>query len=136
VDESRALGQATFHLLLYLAQRLIDAGVGLALEGNFYRGYSEPELKPIVDRARAVLIQCHATPEVSVRRFRERAERGERHSVHLDGDRAFTAGIYTEEAWDRLAKPLDLKIPMLVLDTTDRFVDDIGRVLAFVRANS
>jgi len=135
VEESKALGAATFHLLFHLARRGISADVNLALEGNFYRGHAEPELSPALSCARAVLIHCYADPEVSVRRFRERAKRGERHPVHFDAELPFANGRFMDDDWERMAKPLDLDVPTLTVDTSEAYVDDIQPILDFIQAN-
>lgn len=134
--ESQALGQATFHLLFHLARRLIRAHVSLLLEGAFYRGFSEAEFPSMIGEARAVLIHCYATQEVAVRRYRARVERGERHQVHFDTEQPFAAGGVPDEIWDRLAKPLDLGIPTLILDTTSDYVADLEPILRFIRSET
>lgn len=134
LSESQALGATTFNLLFHLARQLTESGVSLVLEGPFYRGYAEANLAPAVERARAVLIHCFAQREVCVARFRERYAGGQRHPVHFDGEQPLSVGGLTNEAWERLAKPLDLRIPTLVLDTSPGYVTDLSAVLAFVRS--
>jgi predicted kinase len=127
------LGLASFWLLHQVAGRLLDApaGVrGLVLESNFRRGQSEPDLAALVTRARAVLIHCHGDPQVIVRRYGERAERGERHPGHHDLQlvdavrEALASGEY---------EPLALAVPTLRVDTTDGYTPALEDVLAFIR---
>jgi len=134
LSESQALGLATFKLLFHLARQLAESGVSLALEGAFYRGYAETDLAPVVARARSVLIHCCAQREVCVARFRERHAGGQRHPVHFDSEQPLAVGGLTDEAWERLAEPLDLKIPTLVIDTTRGYVTDLDAILAFIRS--
>jgi predicted kinase len=115
---SQRLGMASFQLLRRMATVLLDASAsvaGLVLESNFRRGLSEPDLVPLTRRARAVLVHCEGDPDVIVRRYRERAERGERHPGHHDLEvipelrAALAGGAY---------EPLNLDVPLLRVDTT------------------
>ena len=116
-ETSRQLGRASHHLTVRVAERLLEAPRcgGLVLESNFRRGLSEPDLAPLAERSRAVLLHCEGDPDAIVRRYRERAERGERHPGHHDlavADAvasALTTGEY---------EPLALPIPTLRVDTT------------------
>jgi hypothetical protein len=132
-EESRRLGLASHRLLVRVAQRLLAAPrcAGLVVESNFRRRLSEKDLAPLAERARAVLLHCEGDPEVIVRRYRERAERGERHSGHHDlaAVDAVAAALTTGEY-----EPLALKIPTLRIDTTtrERYVPSFDDVLAFV----
>jgi hypothetical protein len=62
-----------------------------------------------------MLIHCQGDPEVIVRRYRERAERGERHPGHHDLQLVKTVGqaLSTGEY-----EPVDLNVPTLRVDTT------------------
>lgn len=116
-ETSRRLGLASHHLIVRVAERLLAASRvgGLVLESNFRRGLSEKDLATLTQRARAVLLHCEGDPQVIVRRYRERAERGERHPGHHDlavvdaVATALTTGEY---------EPLDLPVPTLQIDTT------------------
>jgi len=135
LSDSQRLGDATFHLLFHLANHAIRSGVSLLIESPFYRGFHEAELAPMVGRSRAVLIHCYSPQDVAARRFRARAERGERHPVHFDKEQPFALLGNPEEDWDQRARPLDLDIPTLVLDTTEGYVDDIAPGLEFIRSS-
>jgi predicted kinase len=112
---SQQLGLASFRLIHHVAARLLDAGTGLVLESNFRRGLSEPDVGRLTCRAQAVLVHCEGDPRVIVRRYRERAERGERHPGHHDLElvdavaAALASGVY---------EPLDLDVPIVRVDTT------------------
>src|SRR5690348_10076935 len=78
-EQDRALLQPMFAIYYGVLDQLLRASVSVVTESNFHRGVAEPELRPCVARARTVLIHCQTTRDVSVRRFIERLERGERH---------------------------------------------------------
>lgn len=112
---SALLGDAAYALLYRVAGRLLDAGVGSVLESNFYRGWAEPALGPLVARATAVQIHCGGDAATIIQRFAERAERGQRHAGHAD--RAALPRLREYLATGR-CEPLDLGVPTLCVDTT------------------
>jgi predicted kinase len=117
-ETSHEYGAAAYKILAILQQQLVKAGVGAVLESNFLRGVSENDLLPILPKSRSVAIYCETTVEESLRRFKERAQNGDRHPGHHDDEpekledleRDLRSGCYD---------PLDLDIPYLVVDTTD-----------------
>ena len=116
VPASMLLGAGSVAVLYLVARQLLEAGVGLIIESNFRRGLSETELLPLLAWSDPALIHCTASPKLIQRRYAERHARGERHAAHLDADRA--AGLAVDLADERF-EPLNLAIPMLVVDTTD-----------------
>ncbi len=132
------LGNAAYALLYMVARRLVDAGVGMVLESNFYRGFSERELAPVVARTRAVQVHCGGDAEVIVPRYRARAERGERHAGH--DDLAAIPRLQDHLATGR-CEPLDLAIPTLRVNTTMahtviQYAPAFDDILAFITADA
>jgi predicted kinase len=127
---SKRLGAASYELLYVTAGWLLDAGGGAIVESNFWRGFSERSLGPLVARARTALIHCEAPLSTLLDRHAERIARAERHSVHFDvGETealrsAFEAGRF---------EPLDFDVPTLLVDTTDGYVPGLDEILAFIR---
>ena len=130
---SAELGRAAYALLYAVTRRLLAAGVGALLESNFYRGLSEPELTPLLGQTRAVQIHCGGDADVIVRRYQQRAERGERHGGHQD--LAVIPRLREYLAAGR-CDPLDLNIPLLRVDTTTsetiRYEPAFDAILTFV----
>lgn len=131
---SSQLGKATYALLYLVSSRLAEAGCGAILEANFYRGWSEIELAPLVARTRAVQVHCGGDSETIIRRYRERSERGERHPGHND------LGVIPrlrENLSTGRCEPLEFDIPLCRVDTTTseeevRYVPSFAAILAFV----
>ncbi len=129
---SRRLGLAALTLLRQTAERLLAAGVSVLIEANYQRGLSEPDLRPLLELARGVLIHCHGDPCTIVQRYRDRAARGERHAGHFDAEalpglrELLARGAY---------EPLDLGVPILRVDTTTRaeYLPAFETIAAFVR---
>jgi predicted kinase len=140
---SALLGRAAIHLLYGTSARLLEAGTGVVLESAFYRGLSEADLLPLLRRARAVQVLCGGDPEAIVRRYVERAARGERHPGHFDSDRVpHLRELLAGGAFE----PLALGVPVLRVDTTTppprddpagpaytAYTPDFEAVLAFIR---
>jgi predicted kinase len=116
VPASSRLGDGAYAVLYLAVAALLESGAGAIVESNFRRGVSEPDLRPLLADSVACLVHCTADSATLQARYADRFARGERHAVHLDGDRA--TGLAEDLASGRF-EPLDLPIPTLVVDTTD-----------------
>jgi hypothetical protein len=75
-------------------------------------------------------VHCDVPPDLSVRRFSERARRGERHRAH--DDRAHLDLIARDAtAWDRYREPPPLGVPLLRIDTTAGYTPSFEEIVAF-----
>ncbi|HYW26678.1 MAG TPA: AAA family ATPase [Terriglobales bacterium] len=113
LERSKALGVATFAVMYALARSHLDTGAGLVLEANFASGVSEPELRPLVARSRAVLVHCWAPRDVLIERYRERAPH--RHPGHHDLVRLDAGPWWLEPP---ALEPPELGAPCLRVDTS------------------
>lgn len=128
-EAGRQLGAATFMQMYFVAGQLLDARAGAVLEANFLRGISEQHLAPLAGRARAVVVHCHTTPELTVRRFRERFERGERHRLSHDLDALPRLVQWLDEG---RYEPPEIGAPTMRVDTTDGYAPTLEQIVAFV----
>jgi predicted kinase len=132
-EYSKKLSLASYAVLYRVAQRLIEAGASHVLESNFQRGVSEGDLLPLVRRSRAILIHCTASTDALLLRYEARAAGPVRHPGHHDGPltaenlRSLGGGIY---------EPLDLPVPILIVDTTDRYDPEYPIILEFARTGT
>lgn len=130
---SRELGAAAYAVLYAVVSRVLEAGSGAVVDSNFARGLAEAELRPLAARASTVLVHCQTSSAEIVRRYVERAARGERHPGHLDAAalpdllRHLDAGVY---------EPLDLQVPTLRVDTTAGYAPGLAEIVAFVVAGN
>jgi predicted kinase len=131
---SRELVHPSFALFWRLIDEQVQTGVGVVAETNLHRGTSEPSVRALAERADVALVHCLTSREVSMRRFAERFEQGQRHWCFDDGARirGLRAGA-ADPAWDR-AQPLNLGLRTLVVDTTDGYQPDLDTIVAFVRS--
>jgi predicted kinase len=116
VAASTRLGYGAYAAMYLAATSLLDAGSGVVVESNFRRGVSEPDLLLLVRRSAACLVHCTAAPNILTARYADRFARGDRHLAHLDGERA---AALAEDLRSGRFEPLDLPIPVLVVDSTD-----------------
>jgi len=130
---SRDLVHPSFAVFWRLIDQQVQTGVGVVAETNLHRGAAEPSVRALAERADVALVHCLTSREVSIRRFAERFEQGQRHWCFDDGARihGLLAGE-VDPAWDR-AQPLDLGLRNLVVATTDGYSPDLDTIVAFVR---
>lgn len=126
--ETPNLGPTSFELMWHTAEALLAARLSLVLETHFYHDPSTPRLRELCNRYKALPVQIHlkASLEVIQARAAARIASGERHAGHVDKLR-FDMPLPPQA-------PLELGGPLLVLDTTDFSIFDVGLILAFVRA--
>jgi len=129
VAASQRMGLAAYRILFLIATRILGAGSGVVIESNFRRGLAEDELRPLVELADTRLVHCTAASETIQRRYAERHQRGERHPVHLDVDRA--PALADDLASGRF-EPLDLDVPTMVVRTDLGDQPPIEDVVKFV----
>ncbi len=127
---SQRIGGAGWKLLYLIAAWLLDARVGFVTEGNFETGAAEP-LRRIAHHSRAVQISCQCSDSLSQERYERRATAADRHPGHMDIARIRRGRRRTSDFG-----PLDLGIPMLVVDTTDGYHPAFTDILAFARRDS
>ena len=111
-----------------MAKRILDADLGLVLEGNFSRGISETDLLGLTESHDSVLIHCRAHKDVIATRLS--ADRGDRHPGHFDQDvltevlAAIEAGAY---------EPVAIGCPWLVVDTNEGYEPTQQHIVEFCR---
>jgi len=135
-DDMEPITQASFRAFYTLIAGHLARGSGVVCETNFHSGVAEADLRPIIAHARAILIRCQVDRELSIRRFIDRFERGERHWCYFDEERI--AEIHAgrgQEPWDR-AEPLELDVPTLTVDTTNGFDPSLEDLAHLVRISA
>jgi predicted kinase len=124
---SRHLGEAAMRLMYTSARRILEAGIGVVIEANFYRGVSENDLGEVLALADGVMLHCAAPPEVLKARYAERAKSGERHPVHDDANRA---GDVEKDVAGGVYDPLDLDVPLIRVDSTADFDPSVAEIIS------
>ena len=112
---SQRLGGASYELLYYTLDLLLQTGQPCIVESNFSRAFASQKVTTLLERHgySAIQILCFAAPNVLIERFTARYATSERHPGHVDASALpeFTAQI--QQRWE----PLDVAGPLIELDT-------------------
>jgi predicted kinase len=115
LQTSRDLGQASFKLLIDLAESLYKNGAAFILESAFRRG----DGSLLMDKfpgAQIVQVYCQAEDNICLQRFRDRNNEGRRHAGHADAERESELRSYLG---DGLFGVLDIPGHCIEIDTND-----------------
>jgi predicted kinase len=126
--EIARFGVAAFEVFYATVQLLVANGVSVIVEAAFHRDRSTAELQGLAAVADVAHIAIRIDEQTALDRYRQRAERGERHAAHADLlnlDR-----LRTETANYRLALPE----PMLLVNTSAGYRPTLPEISAFISA--
>jgi predicted kinase len=118
--ESKQLGLTAVAVLYALVREQLDVGMPVVVDHAFHQALAS-ELVPLTEAASTVVLHCHAPEEVLAARVAARRGAGDRHPVHFD------------EAirWD-LYRPMELQVPLLLVDTSEGYRPDYPTIVSFV----
>jgi predicted kinase len=126
-EASIHLGAAVFRVLFTFSQSLLDAAIGIVLEGPFTHPQADAPLRELGQNAQTALIHCVAPAELVLRRYRERYEAGLRHPGHFDG--VVLEGLAARLQAGEYEAPL-LDVPKLTVDTSDGYDPTLDEIVA------
>ena len=116
---SRKLGLVSWRVLYHVLEELLKANQSVVVESNFRKELASEELSTLQRKYRFETVQvlCKADGETLLKRFKQRAESGERHPGHVDGLNydEFEA-ILRQGDWDAL----EIDGRVVIVDTTGR----------------
>lgn len=129
---SQQLGAASYQLLYYSFQMLLQTGCACIVESNFQHPFDTVHMLRIQQTRlfTPLQIQCRTHPTVLHARFRQRSSSGERHPGHGDDVAAKTLDDVQMQGW---SDPLALDGPIIDLDTTDFSAIDYPTLAATIR---
>jgi hypothetical protein len=115
---SRRLGAAAIDLLYYMMETELKAGRSFLVECNFSPAQATARFRELKARYgfEAFQVQCQTDGPVLVKRFKRRAESGERHPGHGDH---LTYDEIAPVLLEGRYPPLDIGGTIFYLDTTD-----------------
>jgi len=130
---SRKLGEATYELLFWAVEVLLQAGVSCIAESNFNHAWHSARFQALHKQfdCRMLQIQCVADGQELLFRFHQRWENGTRHAGHVDSD------SYTElddVLRQGRQEPLAVDGPYLEVDTTAFEKLDVEEVIQWVES--
>lgn len=120
-------GRVGIRALLAVATTLVDHGISFGVEQSWSARFSTDELRPIVQRCRAVQIHCTIPRELAIDRFAARRHR----PSHPDAEilAAMRDGSFD---WDDYDRPLELGVLTLNVDTSDGYRPSLAEIERFV----
>jgi predicted kinase len=125
---SHQLRMMAERVMLAMAAELLRSGTPCIVE-SFFRPEAAIPLQDVVALGNTRQVHCATPAAVSIGRYRERFERGERHPVHMDGVEA------VERAADPLPEatllPVPLDVPVVSVDTTTGYVPTYDEIIRF-----
>jgi predicted kinase len=126
VAASSLLGVGAYAAMFAMTRALLATGAGVAVESNFRRGLSEPELTEASHEADVRVIHCVAEPVTINRRYGDRAV--ERHAAHLDAARHQDV---MRELLDGRYEALEIDAPLLIVRTDEGYEPPYEEVRTF-----
>lgn len=136
-EQSKSISVPAYRIYYGVIAQLLEVGVSLIADCNFHRGVSENDLRPLTAQARAVLIHCKTTHEISTQRFTERSRQPDRRYASMDAERLaqIESGEF-EVRWWAYDEPMQLDVPTLVVDTSVSYAPDTDTIVGFIRSAS
>jgi len=130
-ETSTIVGKQSIALLLMVARQLLKANVSCIIEANFLPDLAPDDLNPLLAIAEGRQVHCSIHGDLVLERYRNRAQAGERHPVHVDEgtEEELTYRIETGGG-----DPLPLDVPLLKVDSTDGWNPGIAGIVTFCRA--
>ncbi len=130
-ETSTIVGKQSIALLLMVARQLLKANVSCIIEANFLPDLAPDYLNPLLAIAEGRQVHCSIHGDLVLERYRNRAQAGERHPVHVDegAEEELTNRIETGGG-----DPLPLDVPLLKVDSTDGWNPGIAGIVTFCRA--
>ena len=126
--EIHRFAAAAFDLFFDVVAKLLRGGSSVIAEAAFHAGLSEPDIGRLTEHADVLHLTTRPPHDLALERYRQRAERGERHPAHDDLGQverlASMAAVYT----------LDEPRPMLIVDTSDGYEPGIDEIVRAIEA--
>jgi predicted kinase len=134
-ESTQTFGKASFAILFSVARKCLENGVSVIIEGNFSLGDETKEFLKYIKEAdiETQEVLCYATPELLMRRFKERAQHPSRHAVHNTiGEIDLNDWIERTLQGDGKAAPLTGN-NLLEIDTAEPTDEEYQKVAEFLR---
>jgi predicted kinase len=112
------LGKASVDMMFYFARAELEVGHSIIMDNSFYPPVSTPRFQALKEEynAESIQIVCDSDRETLFRRFKTRADLGNRHPGH--GDQDVLEELYMNLA-DNSSQILEIGGSLIEVDTTD-----------------
>lgn len=130
-ETSTMVGKQSIALLFLVARELLETNVSCIIEANFLPNLAPDDLNPLLTISEGRQVHCSIHGELVLERYRDRAQAGERHPVHVDTEAE-------PELIERMetggGEPLPLDTPLLEVDSSDGWNPALPEIVAFCRS--
>ena len=129
---AQELGKASVDMMFYFAKAELAAGRSIIMDNSFYPPVSNPRFQELKEQyhAESIQIVCDSDRETLYRRFRDRADAGNRHPGH--GDQDVLKELYANLAGTS-SSILEIGGTIIEVDTTDFVEIDFQKILKEVK---
>ena len=130
---AQELGKASVDMMFYFAKASLQVGHSIIMDNSFCPPISNPRFQALKEQnnAESIQIVCDADPETLFKRFKSRADSGNRHPEH--GDQVVLQELYVSLA-DTSSSVLDIGGEVIEVDTTDFAKIDYQKILEKVKS--
>ncbi|USN53230.1 MAG: ATP-binding protein [Candidatus Nomurabacteria bacterium] len=130
---SRKLGIASYSILYFTLEKMLQAGISCIVESNFRSENDNLKMQELQKRygARIIQIICTADGKVLLQRFKDRAESGQRHPGHVDQT---NYDEFSVELLNAQVDQLQVEGSVIEIDTTKPEEIDYSSLFASVRS--
>ncbi len=125
-------GRAGFAALMDIGRSCLAHGVSFGVEQAWSRSHSVEDLRALIATSRAVLIHCTIARSLAIERYAARlGNDGGRFAPDDAVIAAMRSGAFP---WQDYEQPIDLGIPVLLVDTTAGYEPGLDEIEAFIWA--
>jgi predicted kinase len=131
---AQELGKASIDMMFYFAKAALEAGQPIIMDNSFHPPISNPRFQALKEQyyAESIQIICDSDRETLFRRFKSRADAGNRHPGHCDQD--VLEELYTNLA-DTISPILAIGGKVIEVDTTVFSNVDYRKILEQVNSS-
>ncbi|HYJ13735.1 MAG TPA: ATP-binding protein [Thermomicrobiales bacterium] len=127
--QSMVIGRQALALLFRVARQFLEADHNCIVEANFLPHLASADFDPLRSLADIRQIHCVVPDAIVLARYRERAEAGRRHRVHIDVEAGKELVVRLK---DGAGQPLPLTGSLLQVDTTDGYQPNLCGIVDFL----
>lgn len=126
--------QTLFDVFVPTMIELSQKGVSFVVDQVLQRGISEVA---IVDKLRpnAIIINIHTVCTDPIERYEQRIKSSDSQNVMQRREQLLERAVYHKKNLNKTSQPLELGVPMLVVNTNDGYHPSLSEIVGFIQNN-